>query len=76
MGKKTYYKEIDKSKLKKWKELWQPKDALELAEILDVTVGSVRVMIRRGTVANDEFIAKIDNYYDNKIFELSQLREA
>lgn len=72
MGKKTYYIQIPQDLKDKWENLWQSKDALELAEILDITPGSVRVILRRGTIANEEMIKKIDAYYSNKLFILNQ----
>lgn len=72
MGKKTYYIQIPQDLKDKWEQLWQPKDALELADILDLDPGTVRVIMRRGTIANQEMINKIDSYYSNKLFILNQ----
>ena len=72
MGKKTHYIQIPQDLKDKWENLWQSKDALELAEILDITPGSVRVILRRGTIANQDMINKIDSYYSNKLFILNQ----
>lgn len=76
MAKKSVYLEIPQETLLKWKQLWQPKDAWELSDITGFTDNTVRAMIRRGTAPNEKVIREIDEYYDKKIFLLSQLIEA
>ena len=76
MAKKSVYLEINPETLLKWKQLWQPRDAWELSHLTGFTDNTIRAIIRRGTAPNEKVIRQIDEYYDQKIFLLSQLIEA
>lgn len=72
MARKTFYITIPEDQLDKWKQLWQPKDAHELGYILDIDPCTIRAIIKRGTIANQDMLDKIDSYYNQKLFILNQ----
>lgn len=73
MPKKSLYLKIADDKLSKWKQLWQPKDASELANITGFTEGTIRSIFRRGTAPHEKVIRDIDDFYNAKIQKLLQL---
>lgn len=73
MAKKSVYLEIEESQLQKWRQIWQPQDAWELAEITGFTDNTVRAIMRRGTAPNEKIIRDFETYFNKKLYNLSQL---